>query len=131
MGLLLCGAGCRTAPAPAADRDDTRVRELGARISALEAQAKTADLDDEILALQVERAGLLVTYTPEHPAILRIEHGIRALEEARVEDRRARRDRMLRKLETERQSLLVTYTPDHDLVRRLDAQIAFLETHAG
>jgi hypothetical protein len=129
VGLLLCGAGCRAAPPPAAA--DPRVHELEERIARLEAQAEPANLDDGILALEVERAGLLVIHTPEHPAILRIDRRIEALETARAEEARARRERMLRRLEAQRAEALVTYAPDHEIVRRLDVQIAFLEDGAG
>lgn len=129
IGLLLCVAGCHTAPPPAPDA--SRIRDLEARIARLETQAKTADLDDEILALKVERAGLLVTYAPEHPTIVGIGRRIEALERMRVEEDRARRDRMLRGMEVERDVLLVTYSPDHDSVRELDAKIAYLRSDAG
>lgn len=130
LGLFLCAAGCRAAPPPAAD-DGARIRELETRIARLEAQAKAADFDDAILALEVDHAGLLVTYTSEHPAILEIDRRIEALETSRAEECRARRDRMVHELEAERAQALVTYTPDHDAVRKLDAQIAFLERKAG
>ncbi len=130
-GLLLCGAGCRTAPSPATDGDGARIRELEGRVARLEEQPKAAGLDDEILALEVEREGLLVTYTSEHPRILKIERRIEALRKMRVEEDRVRRDRMRRRLEAEREVLLVTYAPDHATVRALDARIAFLATDAG
>lgn len=131
VGLLLCVAGCRTAPPPAADTADARIAELEARVAQLEAQEKAAGLDDEILALEVERAGLLVTCTPENPTITKIERRIQALGKMRVEEERARRDRMRQRLEVERSVLLVTYAPDHPSVIRLDAKIAFLKTNPG
>jgi len=131
VGLLLCGAGCHSTPPPATETDNARIRELEARIARLEAQEKASSLDDEILALEVERAGLLVTYTPENPVVTKIERRIQALGKMRVEEGRARRDRMRQRLQVERDVLLVTYAPDHPSVIRLDAKIAFLKADAG
>ncbi len=129
---LLLGVGCRATPPPAQDPDGARIRELEDRVAWLEEQAKAATLvEDEILALEVRRAGLLVTYEPSHPAILDLDRKIQALEKVRVLECRVRRQTMCERLEIERDRLLTTYTHDHDSVRRLDAQIAFLRSDAG
>jgi len=131
LGCLLI-VGCRTAPPPAPEPDTTRIHELEARVAWLEAQVKAATfVEDEILALEVERAARLVIYAPDHPAILDIERKIRALRKVHELDGRARRDAMLHRLEAERDVLLGTYTPEHPSVRKLDAKIAFLKESAG
>jgi uncharacterized protein involved in exopolysaccharide biosynthesis len=129
--ILLCGAGCRTAPPPAADTDQARIRDLEARIALLEERAKATAPDDEILALEVERAGLVLTYAPGHPTLVKVDLEIDALQRSRAEEAVARRERMLRQLDAQRAQALVTYSADHDTVRRLDAQIAFLRAGQG
>jgi len=133
LGSVLL-VGCRAAPPPAPEPapDDARIRELESRITWLEAQVRAATfVDDEILSLQVQRAAMLVTYAPDHPAILGIDRKIQAIESVRALENRARRAAMLRRLEEERGVLLGTYTPDNPGVRKLDAKIAFLKSDAG
>ena len=126
--VLVVLGGCRaTVPLPPAG-DGARFCELEDRIARLETQSKAADLEDQILALEVERAGLLVTYTPEHPAVLRIDRKIETLRGTRNEGDRQRHAKMLRQLEAQRSQALVTHTPDHATVQRLDAQIAWLRS---
>ncbi|MFI5401671.1 MAG: hypothetical protein ACHQ1G_01960 [Planctomycetota bacterium] len=126
---LLLGIGCVATSAPP-DPDAARIRELDERVARLVGVARTATLvEDEILALEVERAALRVTYADEHPSLLKVDRKIEALESA--EEARARREKMARQLEAQRAELLVTYSADHDIVRRLDAQIAFLRSDQG
>lgn len=120
LSALSVVSACRTAPPPAQD-----LKDLEARVARLESRAP--DLDDRILALEVERAALLATYDRGHDAVRRIDQRIAALERARAEEVRARRDHMRRELEARRAEALVTYSADHAIVRRLDVQIAFLE----
>ena len=129
--LVLCGTGCRATYAPTAVPDAGRICELEGRVARLEEESKGADLDHEILALEVERAGLLVTYAPDHPAILRIDRKIETLQGSRAEETGKRHARMLRQLESQRAQAIVTYTSAHPVVRRLDAQIAFLRSDEG
>ena len=131
FGLFLCASGCRATPPPAAEADGAQIRELEDRVARLETRAKAADCADEILALEVERQGLLVFYAPGHPTVTGIDRKIRAWKETQVGETRARREQMARRLEVEREGLLVTYTPSHQAVRKLDAQIAFLRSGPG
>jgi hypothetical protein len=129
-GLFLCASGCRatTPPPSAAETERAQIRDLEDRVVRLETRAKAADCVDEILALEVERAGLLVLYSPGHPTVAGVDRKIRAWKETEVVETRARREQMARRLEVEREGLLITYTPSHQSVRKLDAQIAFLRS---
>jgi hypothetical protein len=123
--------GCRSAPPPE-DPGALRVRELEARVAWLEAQVNVAAfLDDEILDLQLQRAAMLVTHEPDHPAVLDLDRKVAALEKVRALEGRARRDAMCRRFEAERHALLRTYAPDHPSVQGVDAKIAFLRSDAG
>lgn len=122
--------GCRSSPS-AEDPDPARVRELEARVRWLEAQVRLAEVDDELLELQLQRAEMLVTYEPDHPAVLHIEFRIDAVERVRGLEGVARRDAMRLRLEAQREILLGTYAPEHPSVQKIDAKIAFLRSGAG
>jgi hypothetical protein len=127
--LLLLG--CRAAP-PAPDGEGEHVKELEARVAWLEAQVKASTfVEDELLSLEVEHAGLLSTYAPDHPAVLDVERRIRGVESVRALEGHARREAMRRRLETERDLLLRQYTPDHPKVQVLDAELAYLASAPG
>jgi hypothetical protein len=125
LAPLLLLLGCRSGPPPG-DAAGARVRELEARVAWLEAQVRLATVEEELLDLQVQRAAALVTYQPDHPAVLGLDRRIEALGRVRNLDARMRRDTMRLRLEAERSVLLDTYTADHPTVQRIDAKIAFL-----
>lgn len=131
--LLLGLAGCisanttttRSAAAPAPSERE-RISEIEARVARLE--ARPSDLEEEILAREVELVGLRTLYAPDHPSVTALEARIRVLGEARADQQRARRERMARRLEVERETLAATYAAEHQSLRKLDAQIAFLRS---
>jgi hypothetical protein len=131
LALLTGVTGCISANSTTtrtASVETERLRALEARVARLE--ARPSDLEDEILALKVERAALVVSHDPSHSAVVTLDGRIRALEQTRKDERRARREQLARRLEVERQTLLATYTAESDQVRKLDAQIAFLKSDA-
>jgi hypothetical protein len=129
LALLPAVTGCISANSTrTTSADGERIRALEARVARLE--ARPSDLVDEILALQVERAALLVTHDPSHESVLALDARIRALEQSQQDEIRARREQFARRLEVERKSLLVTHEAGHQRVRQLDAQIAFLRSGA-
>jgi len=120
--------GCRSAAPPPDDAGAAHVKELEARVAWLEAQVKmSAFLDDEILDLELQRAAMLASHTPDHPAVLDLDRKIAALGKVRDLQEHAKRDAMRHRLEAEREALLDTYTPEHPKVQVVDAQIAYLK----
>ncbi|MFI5401892.1 MAG: hypothetical protein ACHQ1G_03070 [Planctomycetota bacterium] len=98
---------------------------LERRVEHLEAGSQSS-YDEQILALRLERVGLLETYTADSTQVQSAEARILAVEAAQTRERRSRCEQLMNELEQKRAGLLRQYTPDSVTVRVIDRKIDFL-----